>query len=242
MKNTDCTNPNFITAVCAHKHLNIIVIRCHKCEGCLEHRKRRLYAMLMEKFDFLFKTGKLKQVNMWTFGTNMVDTENNRKIITQYWKKFRTRMAVYTKRNKKYAGWKPLLRVVEAGSKGNRLHLHVLVSGYIHHSILLKIWRNIVGYKANVNVRKMRGNYKKAVNYVVKYVVKELGSYYQMGLLLKTKFDRVKSIPMCSVCGSHVFRYQFMFAEELEDILEGADPPPLVYKKPVVYRKLEEFF
>ena len=78
-----------------------------------------------------------------------------------------------------------MFRVVESGSKGKRLHLHLLVQGYVHREIVLSEWRRITKIpKPHVWLEKIHYKYDYIVRtlwYVSKYVTKETGKYSWMG-------------------------------------------------------------
>ncbi len=77
---------------------------------------------------------------LWTLGTNWFDTKRNRKRISVAWKSFRKGLW----RHYKKTGWfypKFLVRAIEAGSIGNRLHIHFLSEVGVPHRWILRFWR-----------------------------------------------------------------------------------------------------
>ena len=161
------------------EHFIHIPYRCTKkeryCSGCRTYRRAVLFAKLMERWQ---KNAHINEIAFWTLGTGLIDNAPNRTTIEEYWQLFR-------KLANKNTEWGPLFRVVESGSKGKRLHLHLLVQGYVHRDIVLKMWRGITGIeKPHVWLGRVRFEYDNIVRtlwYVSKYVTKEAGRYSWMG-------------------------------------------------------------
>lgn len=145
--------------------------------------------------------------------------------IISIWQKFNTMMKVYSKRSQikldcdidvyKECGiarlmkrecerhyfsypkfnWNPLVYVVEAGSTGERLHIHLLHKGFLKQSIVKAIWRFQTKEKSNVNFVKADN-----VGYLAKYVSKSLLKYSFLGQLYKVKLPRREKV--CYKCDS----------------------------------------
>ena len=118
------------------------------------------------------------RVSFWTLGTNLKDTPPNRVTIEEYWQRFRKIMNKYTE-------WGPLFRVVETGTKGKRLHLHILVQDYVEREYVLKVWVRITKLpKPHVWLGEVRNKYVNIVRtlwYASKYVSKEATTYSWLG-------------------------------------------------------------
>ncbi len=132
------------------------------CIECQTERRKRLYGKIAEKLE---KSGIGNNVRLWTFGTSLRDSRENRIQLQSWCTKFRLLMHKYNYR-------RALFRVTEAGSKRGLLHIHLLYSGYILHNWAKTHWRRLTGESSNVNLSSHRGNAKKAINYVLKYMTK----------------------------------------------------------------------
>ncbi len=138
---------------CSFPHPKEFRIRCRQYSTCSHCR--------IWRYKKVLKIGTLRWENsiyfrfseplvLWTLGTNWFDTKSNRKKLSVTWKSFRKKLWNHYKDR----GWKYpqlLLRVFEAGSKGNMLHIHFLSEIGIPFRWILRYWRNITRLKANVN-------------------------------------------------------------------------------------------
>lgn len=142
-------------------------------------------------------------LHMWSLGCSLRDTAPNRKRITQWWRDMTESM--------KRSGWVPCFRILEVGRRGY-LHLHVVVSGFVDHAVVLDKWRRITGEKSNVNVSSMTGGTRSLARYLTKYLTKGnqnskpgtyrwLGPLYGLGGAVKA-FRRSE--------GSRYGRYEFL--------------------------------
>ncbi len=172
--------------------------RCKLCYNCKLNRSSKIVARSMSKFKQL----KIKSVFLWTFGTSLEDSRENILLIKSYWRKFTQRFAM--KKLRKGISYYPLFKVVEAGSKGRKLHIHAIFAKYFEHSPeflksegickkscvhALCTWRQITSEKSNVQYQGNR--YSKPISaffYCVKYAVKENSSYSYLGEMLKVPF------------------------------------------------------
>lgn len=172
--------------------------RCKKCYNCKMNRSSKIVARSMSKFKQL----KVKSVFLWTFGTSLDDTPSNILKIKSYWRKFTQRFAM--KKLRKGISYFPLFKVIEAGTKGRKLHIHAIFAKFFEHSPeflksegickkscvhALCTWRQITGENSNVQYQGNR--YSKPVTaffYCVKYAVKENSSYSYLGEMLKVPF------------------------------------------------------
>lgn len=166
-----------------------------KCFGCQERRKKVIIAKAMERYDLV--ESPRDRLYLWTFGTSLQDTKENRDEIRRYWKLFVRRLAHVDK------SFDPLMNSMEAGTKGDRLHYHVVARGYLEHAKAVEIWRDITGEKSNVNFSGRGFSPRKAVrtfSYLAKYASKGY-AYYWMGSLFKVTPEKFQST------SEHFWRY-----------------------------------
>ncbi len=223
-KPLDCDNNSWLHAKCRAGHFRVYTIRCGRCDNCVRQRKRVIYAKFYYKLEgFLLKFGRYPKWTMWSLGTSLIDSDKNRKQIAVYWKLFRKRMMLYSKRHS--FPYKPLMYVVEAGSKGRRLHYHIIMDGFTPFNRVLRNWRDITGEQSNVNysVNETGTENIHAINYILKYVMKQSGSYYWVGefykLFFPKKAETICFEENCSVSG-HGIMYQFSPELESESEIE----------------------
>lgn len=163
---------------------NLTEINQNNCIHCSNLRKRKIIAKAMDRFNRLKRYDSI--LKLWTFGTNLPDTPDNRKSIRLMWKNFLKHLRKYKPRI--FARWKPWMNCLESGSKGDRLHYHVICEGWVHQAELLPIWREFAQNNSHVFVRGSSSSRKavKSFSYLAKYAAKGFG-YYWMGDLLKIK-------------------------------------------------------
>ncbi len=103
-------------------------------------------------------------------------------------------------KTRKTRGWKPLVYVIEIGTKGY-LHIHFINEGFLLHSPLpglmdksvIEHWRELTGEDGNVHFKGKRSDPKKAFYYLAKYIgkqMKEYRTYSYLGRLYKTKMKK----------------------------------------------------
>lgn len=147
---------------------------------------------------------KPRILKLWTFGTNLDDTEVNRRIIVEWWKIFREEVRNYTGVRKKRL--KVQIWALEAGTLAKKLHIHCLVFGYSYQPVMRKIWASVTGIdNPNVNYaqqRKRTQDPEQAVKYIVKYVAKE-GAKYYWGDQFLTEYNNPIKTPYVCWCGSY---------------------------------------
>lgn len=210
----ECLYGQVYTRICENGHRDTFNTRCRlykDCIACSRWRVRRIVAKGINRWDRL--PHKPKLYRMWTFGTSLEDTVENRVVISGYWKKFTHQMRTYCKR--KGFMFMPNMYGIENGSQGNRLHVHCLVFGYSGHKIILERWRKVTGENSNVNIARsrFRNDHRRAISYIAKYCGKSGGKYYWAGDLLRAREDEAPT-PICGDCGGiyvvWVSRYQEM--------------------------------
>ncbi len=134
---------------CSDFHTTPFPIRCrdyNRCSLCRKWRESKVYAIGMTRWK-LSPWGKVNiPLVFWTLGTNWFDTKENRRKLAVSWKSFRK--AIWRLLEKPPA---MLVRVYEAGSLGNYLHVHFLAEQGYTHAMLIRVWRKIVRLKANVH-------------------------------------------------------------------------------------------
>jgi len=165
------------------------------CKTCRIDRRDAIYAKLFFKMD---KSTVGNDLRLWTLGTNWRyggTGSYNYKRIQYCWRVLR---ALY----RTNIEWAPVFRVTETGSSGGYLHIHFLQHGFLHHGDLLREWSRITEIKnPNVRFSSKKGDSKKAINYLVKYMTKgsfnknksfqsmNFVKYSWLGEWYKIKFD-----------------------------------------------------
>lgn len=224
MMNTGTVSPHVrgLAVVCGCGPI-FVPFRCaarskESCDFCKTSRARQFLAKFFERVEL--SGVSLDETIMWTLGTSIeyyrdYDWDSGRWVdniseITCLWQKFNSRMKMEARRNG--VSWDPLVYVVEAGSEGNRLHVHLLVRSKINHQVVLQHWRDLTGEKSNVNFVKGQ------VGYLAKYAGKGLLRYSFLGELYKARPDLVAR--GCSNCGSN---YQLLstsiYREEIDRLI-----------------------
>ncbi len=232
---TDCTRPTGrYTAYCETDHNRLGFLRCHECEGCEQYRKVRIVRKISGKLiNFLgTKRRVVNKLTLWTLGTSLDDDKFNRITIKAYMDEFRKVWRKYCISRNRKTTW--LFYVIEAGSRGNKLHIHMINYGFVHQKEVLAIWRGITGELSNINFSKRRrsGSVQKISNYMSKYLGKEGNSrrnYYYLGDLVRIEVLEPKSI--CGVKllkGGRCLNYVYMFIVHHPDsISKDKFHPPL---------------
>lgn len=177
-----------------HGHIVKVSTRCRECFWCYKHFSALATAKIMSKVNEM----GIKQVYLWTFGTNFQEVSK----LNDAWRKFTRRMSTYAKRES--WDYTPILRSYEIGSKGKRAHVHAVFTGYFPHAYAREQWSKVTGIsKPNVNfVADKNPKYflpLNAVHYCVKYAVKG-GSYRQMGKLLRHPKPVYTRTSYCAIC------------------------------------------
>ncbi len=142
------------------------------CFNCSIWRRNVILARLYSVYEETKES--IQDIVLWTIGTELENTLDGRKKLSEYWKYFRARM------NKK-AEWNPLFRVVEYGSRGKRLHIHFLNNGFLKHKNVLHAWREVTNSKTNVNFSKKAMPPEMAIRYAGKYLTKDLSKFTFLG-------------------------------------------------------------
>ncbi len=148
----------------------------------------------MSKYEKL----EVERVFLWTFGSRLYG-EFWFFLFNDIWRRFTIRMATYCKREGLL--WSPTFRVYESGSRGFRIHCHVIFTEKFPHEYALSEWRKLVP-GGNVNFTRSYGNRPlvDSVMYCVKYLLKDgTRNYSVMGQLLSIQPDRQMS-DVCSIC------------------------------------------
>lgn len=226
-----CSTKDFVTITCFSDHDFPVPIRCMDCPGCFYQYRLKVLARFLERSDKY----NVSQFYLWTFGTDLDLTYHNELKLKEWWHKLCTRLSTYSKRShcdiennmtcqfylfrggcpdhERPWQYDPLIRVIEIGSSGKKLHYHVIYGSYLPHEVALKAWRDITGLEANVNYRSKEKKWSrfKASAYVAKYVtknkllLKETRSYYWMGRFRKNPQNEVDRI--CKTPGCNQIRY-----------------------------------
>ncbi len=132
------------------KEFRIMCRQYSTCSYCRSKRRKRIYKIGTDRWKVSYYQTSNEPLVMWTLGTNWFDTKANRKKLSLTWKSFRKKLWRYYKDR----GWvypKFLLRVFEAGSTGNFLHIHILSEVGIPFRWMFRYWRISTRLKANVN-------------------------------------------------------------------------------------------
>lgn len=195
---TECPNSGLLRRKCYCQitpHYDLVKVRCHKylfCRQCSVYRRNKWYWNCIHRFQSLEPQPEF--LKLWTLGSNLHESEIN--TFKSHWISFRKRMSLYSKR--KDFRYEPLFYVYEL-TKGEgtspRIHIHMVVDGYLDHQTVLDQWRVSSRFK-NVNFAKTKRKYiqpSKAFGYCVKYMTKQFNGQisrgYYLGRLLKAKID-----------------------------------------------------
>lgn len=228
-----------MTYICATGHRIFVPYKCSAknpniCEDCKESRSRLIISKLFRKLEFSHFDEKSK-IYMWTLGTNIDYTfeynwdsekyQDNLGEIIRPWQLFNTRMKVLRKRIPKLVDYRPIFYVVEAGSTGNKLHIHFLMYGYLEYRLVKNIWSRITGIpKPNVNYISDLKN----VGYIAKYTGKGALTYRFLGELYKVKLPKHNT--SCKKCSTSFSKEeQVISLEEYNRLLQLEDE----YKNPI---------
>jgi DNA-directed RNA polymerase subunit N (RpoN/RPB10) len=199
----ECLHPRgYMKNYCSSGHLNIIPIRCHSCENCEKHKIRVYRAQVATRFRNANFSKNFK-VHLWTLGTDLLYTEDN-------YLKLKTWFTLWRKRiRKKIPEFPILIRVYEAGSNGNRLHVHFITSAFLDHKYARQVWSDVTGIKnPNVNYSspKRRPGFRRdpppisAFMYMLKYMTKNpLSRALYVGKLLWYKWKTISQIVKTSL-------------------------------------------
>ena len=160
--------------------------------------------------EFKIRYNRYPHYFFWTLGTSLDDTKENKKKLSEIWKSFRKKINIDSKR--KGYSFNPLFYVIESGTTGNKLHYHILIDGFTPFSKVIKHWRSSTNEKSNVNYTEKKENMDiiKAINYMLKYILKGYGKYYWMGKFHSIRFKKYevnKEPNECRTCGSHALMY-----------------------------------
>ncbi len=135
------------------------------CVECLVKRAKRfifnfLYRYQRSTLGFIPWEGNFY---MWTLGTNLLndyyfDWDQDRyetpsiTAMTRMWTLFHAKAKKFLSQS----GYHPIVKVLEAGTTGDRLHWHFINYGKIPHAKVLKTWRSVTEHffkeLSNVNV------------------------------------------------------------------------------------------
>lgn len=166
---------------------SVVRHRVGECPLCDRKRAARIGHEFLDRLD---ASGvPYESLHMWSLGCSLRDSRSNRKVLSRWWREFCESM--------KRTGWVPCFRVLESGRRGF-IHLHVVVSGYVEHGVVLSKWRAVTGEKSNVHVSSMTGGPGALVSYLIKYVTKtttgggHTGSYRWLGPLYGIKRTRLR--------------------------------------------------
>lgn len=179
---------------------NLWEMREWECQYCQIMRKKTIVAKAMSRYRKV--AYKDDELFLWTFGTSLIDTPENREVIRQYWKKFIRRMWHFKQ------DFDPMMNALEAGTKGKRLHYHVVARGFMKHGLARKTWMDITQEQSNVNFSR-RLSTRSALRvfaYLAKYASKGY-RYYWMGQMHTLKKEPFAPDPDASV---HQHSWEFV--------------------------------
>ncbi len=171
-----CARGKYLVIKCLNGCWKYIPQRCpvsEMCFNCSIQRRSVILARLYSKYSETSKS--IQGIVLWTLGTDLKNTSEGRKLLSNHWKYFRARM-------NKLADWNPLFRVVETGSKGRYLHIHYLNNGFMKHADVLRAWREVTGKSTNVNFSRKNMDPKIAIRYAGKYMTKDASKFSFLGL------------------------------------------------------------
>ena len=164
---------------------------------------------------------KITRLHMWSLGTSLRDSKYNRKILLSRWRKFSKVMG-------HYKAWKPVFRIVEVGRRGF-LHIHIVCTAFVEHSLVISKWRGQTGEHSNVHVSpgSKYMNPHRLAGYLLKYLSKESSAYRFLGVFYGLRSSRSRYIGR-----GEFLRYGGIcyFGYETEGY-EESDPQQTIYKK-----------
>lgn len=188
----------YLTTRCYTGHKRNRPLRCHVCEPCERFRVWGITTELIRRLVIHATKNNIhsSKLALWTLGTGLPDTFENRITIKSYFDKFRR---LWTK----WCGARRsrlLFYVIERGTEGGYLHVHIIAGGFQLHRRVISIWRSITGFESNVNFSRRissESSFEKIARYMAKYLGKDLDSklpgqnarrnYYYLGELRKIK-------------------------------------------------------
>lgn len=182
-----------ITSYCNSSHEIEFDMRCRKCVPCFHHKKRMWVAKLIDRFDQ--NCSNVKQVYLWTLGTNWGWSDDNMGRLKRAWVLFRKRVNINQKRRVWRGRWKPLVYVIEEGKAGF-LHIHVVVHGRLDQSVGRALWSELTGIEEpnfGYSPPKRRSPIAGMI-YLAKYLSKGIYNWYWLGDM------RGKIIPRSVFC------------------------------------------
>lgn len=129
----ECENPQGYMARYCGKHSYKTALRCRNCDNCSHAYYFQKRAELKQRAKHYLQQNNIKKVYLWTLGTSLLNTPDNVKKLSGYWKKFNSH-------SQKKFPYDLLVRVYEAGTKGNRLHVHFITSTQIPFFQVRQMW------------------------------------------------------------------------------------------------------
>ncbi len=161
--------------------------------------------------------GHVKEIYLWTLGTNWKWSTKNVERLRRSWRLFRTRVSTYQKRGDWDGEWKPLLYVVEVGKSGY-LHIHVAVHGRLDQSIGRSAWSSIVEIdEPNFGYSPPNGRDPlKGMVYLAKYLSKGIYNWYWLGDMRK-KLSKRYVFCTKGECGDFLYKYLVTTYDEIGD-------------------------
>lgn len=220
-----CLQPMYArgTSSCGDITANI-PLRCRKCEPCQAHRKKKFFAIGLDRIQYAYRTAphvRHRVMSFWTFGTNLKDEYQtfsdqpfkkvwtNRLHVLEKWKLMKK--FLYRRFALKKQKFECLVWVLEAGEHGY-LHIHCLISGFVPHKWVRSVWSKYSNVQEpNVNFKKSKrnGGSRLFMAYMAKYMSK-VSKYpkYVTGKhdYAETKFDSSKDLIRYGWGGSMVYR------------------------------------
>lgn len=218
---TKCLNSGLLKRKCYcydNEHYEFVTVRCHKylyCRPCSNYRRNKWWWNCMRRFQQL--APQPKKIRLWTLGSSLSIHQFSQ--FRDHWIRFRKKINIDAKR--KGMRWEPLFYVYEL-TKGlgtytelnyPRIHIHLIVDGFLRHQFIRKHWKTKDGKFSHVNFvpSKQMKKVGKAFGYCIKYLSKEFDGKvargYYMGRLLKAKIDDYTTKIIITREGKEIIKY-----------------------------------
>lgn len=214
---TECLYPVWIKAnCCAPSYIKVSCKQYDRCVPCANFRRTVIYAKFFDRFNRAYPNLnplKSRKFKMWTLGTNFNEIKivgsdvfekerSDFSRLAKSWKNFRKKLNQHRKRSPNIFSGKFIFYVFETGKAGYH-HIHLIADGFLPHYYIRKLWSDSTGIEnPNVQFSKKEHTMIYAVNYLLKYMIKEGSRYYWLSDLYKagaTPYEKKSYLcPHCS--------------------------------------------
>jgi len=259
VKPLPCLNPpGWVGGNCINLHLIRFSARCRKCKNCKKHRGRVFVAKALDRRDRLPEIPD--KVWLWQFTTPWLITDYNLRRLREAWRQFTKKVSDLRRRGVRICGCgdnrscmhekeqydvKWLVYAIESGTKGDKLHIHVLITSYVPVHVMRHLWNQATGipnsyvsYVPNRCRSHRTEGYidykgikqcdectphttgKNAIMYVGKYI-SEGHRYYWLGEMLKVGSGPQVTHHYCHRCNT-LIDWMYFSEEKMFELKYGA--------------------